>query len=273
MTNKKEDYAVNSPRWLSLEDFDGEVWRDVPNYDGLYKVSNYGRVRSLERISINYGQVIHSKILAATDNGHGYKYVCLCKNGEIKKSYIHRLVATTFIPNPLNLPVINHKDELKSNNSIDNLEWCSYEYNNKYGTARFRSYKTRRDNGNTRGIDMYNKDGVLVKHYECALDLEKDGISRRAVYGVCSGRSRSYRGCIFRFSGEPFSYRDIDKYPKWKKKEVIQTDCNGSIICIYPSIKEAERKNGLPRNYLYSATCASKRLAMINGSYFEIRKY
>ncbi len=273
MADKFTDYAVNSTRWLSIEDFDGEIWKDIPDFKGFYLVSNYGRVKTVSRKRMVTALNVSEKIKKHLDNGHGYLSVHLYKNNKLYIRYVHRLVASAFIPNPLNFPCVNHRDENKTNNSIINLEWCSYDYNNKYGTARFRLEKARRNNGNIRSVDMYDLKGNFLKHYECAFDVEKDGLSRRGVYGVCYGRSRSYKGCVFRFSGEPFSYRETDKHKKGEKKEVIKTNRDGIVVCIYPSIKKAEKENGLPRNYLYFATYASTRRALINDFFFEIRKY
>lgn len=103
-----------------------EVWKPVVDYENLYEVNNYGDIRSLYSKKKN--------ILKPYINRKGYKVVTLCKNGEQKTLLVHRLVAKAFIPNPDNLPCINHKDENGSNNNVSNLEWCSYLYNNTYGT-------------------------------------------------------------------------------------------------------------------------------------------
>lgn len=278
MSDNLKDYSINSERWLSLENFEGEVWKDINGFEGFYKVSNYGRIKTVGRIVQCKGKngsnsyvIVKEKIKKFADNGHGYYHVNLYKNNIRYQQYIHRLVALAFIKNPLNLPQVNHRDEDKSNNSVDNLEWCSSCYNNNYGTAKYRSKKTLRDNGNTTQIDMYDLDGNFIKHYDCAYDLEKDGISRRCVYNVCYGRVRSYKGCVFRFTGDLFSYRDIDSYKKGLKKQVRVKDKNGTLIKIYDSIKSAERDNNLSRNFLYSATYASTRAANINGLLFEIQ--
>lgn len=113
-----------------------EIWKEIKGYEGLYEVSNLGRVRSVDRtVLYKNGQThIHKgKLLVPGVGKTGYMQVCLCKNGEMKHPLIHRLVAETFIPNPDNLPQINHKDENPSNNVLDNLEWCTAEYNLKYG--------------------------------------------------------------------------------------------------------------------------------------------
>lgn len=106
-----------------------EIWKDILNYEGLYQVSNLGDIKSLKRK--------HTKgcILRYSIGNSGYKQVVLCKNGECKTRMIHRLVAETFIENPNNFKEVNHKDENKLNNSVDNLEWCDRIYNQNYGTA------------------------------------------------------------------------------------------------------------------------------------------
>lgn len=271
--------CVDSKRWFSLEDFDGEVWKDIKDYEGLYKISNYGRVKSVCRAIpfINKNGIksqisFKEKIKSQGDNGHGYCKVELSKNNKITNKYVHILVAEAFIPNPLDLPSINHKDENKQNNYIANLEWCTQLYNNMYGTAKERMKKKRLKNGSNRAIDMYDLDGNLLKHYDTAYHIERDGLSRRGVYNVCYGRARSYKGCVFVFHGEPFRYRKAETEHRGKRKLVIITDENGNMIRTYNSIKEAERDNGLSRNFLYSATYASSRRAKINNMYFEIKK-
>ena len=109
-----------------------EIWKDIDGYNGRYKVSNLGRVKSFARpYKTNDG-----KLLSAAST-RGYMYVCLtAKNGKQKSEPIHRLVAKAFVPNPNNYKEINHKDEDKSNNTATILEWCTREYNMSYGTAR-----------------------------------------------------------------------------------------------------------------------------------------
>ena len=111
-----------------------EIWKDVVGYEGKYKVSNLGNVKSL-----NYRRTGKEKLLELQYHLNGYVYVLLHKNGKDYYELVHRLVAKAFLPNPENLPCINHKDENKHNNYVDNLEWCSYEYNNNYGTKNERA--------------------------------------------------------------------------------------------------------------------------------------
>ena len=109
-----------------------EIWKDINGYEGFYQISNYGRIRSFKKIDNKWFY------LKPWVQNSGYEVVSLAKNTVHQKYLVHRLVAENFIPNPDNLPCVNHKDENKLNNHSDNLEWCSYEYNNNYGTARIR---------------------------------------------------------------------------------------------------------------------------------------
>ena len=120
-----------------------EEWKEVPGYEGLYEVSNTGNVKSL----------IKNKIIKGFINRCGYRLVGLSKNGILKRFQVHRLVAQVFIPNPYNLPMVNHKDEDKSNNRVDNLEWCDAKYNIHYGTRSDKVKKTQVKNGYWLGWD------------------------------------------------------------------------------------------------------------------------
>lgn len=132
-----------------------EEWRPIKGYEGLYEVSSFGRVKSLDRyVKGRYGnyRLQKGKLLNPGLSSNGYLQVDLCLNGKVKKYSVHRLVAQTFIPNSDGLPQINHKDEDKINNRVDNLEWCDSKYNLSYGTARIRSKKTRIKNGSWTGL-------------------------------------------------------------------------------------------------------------------------
>lgn len=112
-----------------------EIWRDVPGYEDKYEVSNIGRVKSCSRTRKGKEDsiaTVKERILKQKTDKDGYKEVGLCRDGKLKYFRVHRLVATAFIPNPLNLPLINHKDENPANNTVENLEWCDFTYNRNY---------------------------------------------------------------------------------------------------------------------------------------------
>ena len=122
-----------------------EIWKDVKGYEGLYQVSNLGRVKSLDHLVKHRHEgrmaLKRSCMLKPKTKKNGYLFVCLSNESKLKYFHIHRLVAQEFIPNPENLPEVNHKDENKTNNCVENLEWCTHKYNNTYGTKIKRHQK------------------------------------------------------------------------------------------------------------------------------------
>ena len=112
-----------------------EIWKNIEGYEGKYQVSNLGRVKSM----IGQEKVLHPK-----KHRNGHLQIGLHKDKKRKTMYIHRLVAQAFIPNPDNLPCVNHKDECPSNNNVDNLEWCTQKYNCNYGTRVDRIMETKK---------------------------------------------------------------------------------------------------------------------------------
>lgn len=138
-----------------------EKWRDIEGYEGLYQVSDKGRVKSLPKmVSYPIGNKEFTKvprgelIMSLSTTSRGYKQVGLHKDGKSKRVGVHRLVAKAFIPNPDDLPQVNHKDENPSNNDASNLEWCSAKYNANYGTARERIKATKAKNKRKRELEQ-----------------------------------------------------------------------------------------------------------------------
>ena len=135
-----------------------EIWKDIKGYEGIYQISNCGRIKSLYRKRRK-----NEKILKPLVSSRNYFQINLYKDGKMFKYLIHRLVAETFIINPDNLPYINHKDENKQNNCVDNLEWCTCEYNNKYGT---RLEKISRNNLKSKFVLQYSKENKFIMEWE-----------------------------------------------------------------------------------------------------------
>lgn len=132
-----------------------EIWKPVLGYEGLYEVSSYGRVKSVDRyVKACYEKYrLHKgKVLSPAKDRYGYLSVVLSYNGKHKTITVHILVAQAFIPNPDDLPIINHKDEDKTNNRVENLEWCTAKYNMNYGTRNIRIKDTAIKNGYWTGL-------------------------------------------------------------------------------------------------------------------------
>lgn len=174
-----------------------EVWKDVPNFEGLYQVSNTGKVKSFVKSNKYPNQPIH--LLNPTINNGGYAQVTFYSDCKRSKFSVHRLVAELFIPNPDNLPCINHKDENKLNNSVDNLEWCTVAYNNSYGTARI-----RRVDKISKPIEQITYEGKVIAIYRSAkLASELLGISQTIIKSAALNHSFS-QGYYWRYSSVEF---------------------------------------------------------------------
>lgn len=154
-----------------------EIWKPVRYYEGLYEISNYGRIKSIERVVADKNgksKTIHEKYLFQHNNGRGYLFVNLWKDNKSKREYIHRLVALTFIDNPDNKPQVNHKDEDKQNNYVDNLEWCDCKYNNNYGTHNQRAAESFLNNGkNCYKVKQFSLEGEYIATYRSMREAER----------------------------------------------------------------------------------------------------
>lgn len=148
-----------------------EEFRTIAGYEGLYSVSNLGNVRN----------DLTGRILKPSLNSRDYKRVRLCKNAKTKNYFIHRLVAFAFIPNPDNLPVVNHLDEDRTNNRVDNLEWCTTKYNVNYGTARQRHSETCRIKREKREAIKAEKKRKK-KELQAIISKEKKAIRAKRYY-------------------------------------------------------------------------------------------
>ena len=149
-----------------------EIWRPIVGYEGLYEVSSYGRVRSLDRYVKGKSYRLHKgKVLSPGKNSRGYLSIVLSYNGKHKVITVHRLVAEAFLPNPDNLPEINHKDEDKTNNRVDNLEFCDHKYNVNYGTRKDRARDTAIKNGYWTGLSRKES---MKKYYQENKDKIKE---------------------------------------------------------------------------------------------------
>ena len=178
-----------------------ENWQPVKGYEGLYEVSDLGRVKSLK-----YGK---ERILKTIENTRGYLLVNLCKDGHAKSVLIHRLVATAFISNPHNLETVNHKDEVKTNNTVTNLEWMSVKDNLNYGTRNKRAGEAiSKANINhpkkSKVVQMFNKQtGELLATFPSTREAERvTGIAQSNISSCCKGKYKSAGGYIWKYTPE-----------------------------------------------------------------------
>lgn len=174
-----------------------EEWRPIEGYE-YYEVSNLGRVRSW--IDNRWRRRNIPKILSLYKLSKGYLGVSLNSAPRVSKTTkVHRLVAKAFIPNPNNLPMVNHKDENKTNNCVSNLEWCTNEYNLKYGTARQRIFETIERNGGYKVRPIIQRDlqGNAIKVWNSATEAAKElGIDCSRILTACH---KSYKGFLWDF--------------------------------------------------------------------------
>lgn len=202
-----------------------EIWKDIEGYEGLYQISNYGDVKSLDRDVYKSDGVIqhrHERIMSKRENSDGYYMAKLTVDKVTKNIAIHRLVAKAFIPNPDNLPEVNHKDCNRKNNHVDNLEWCSHKYNVHYAIQSGNHISTKdmsgcknpnygnhklhevyannkalaveklarpgSQNGKSVAINLYDCNHTFVRRFDwiggCAMYLKQLGITHAKVNSI-----------------------------------------------------------------------------------------
>lgn len=184
-----------------------EVWKDIPNYEGLYQISNLGRVKSLSR-----KWSPKETILKAEGKSEEYLHVSLWKNRVSYHLYIHKCVAQLFLPNPNNYIYVNHRDEDKRNNIADNLEWCDAKYNSNYGTRNNRiSISQMNSVSKSHPVIQTDLNGNFIAEYPSIMEAHRQtGISVNGIKVICDGGyfdkrfnkffpSRKVKGFIFKY--------------------------------------------------------------------------
>lgn len=218
------------------------MWKPVVDYEGLYEVGSDGYVKRLKReIVLPNGAVgiVKEHIMERTVGTDGYLYVTLCKNNKAKKCAVHRLVAVAFIPNPLNLPEVNHKDEIKTNPKVENLEWCDRIYNENYGTKKIREAIKR-----GHPIDRYSMDGKFIDTWPSEAEFTRafgyNGSDLiRKVCKHYKGYSSAY-GYKWKYHGDTSDFNHSTR-----GKPIVQCSLDGEYIEKFRNAKEASEKTGI----------------------------
>jgi len=164
-----------------------EIWKEIVGLEGLYQVSTYGRVKSLK-----YGK---ERILKQSKSSRGYLIVCLSIEGKIFNKFVHRLVAITFIPNPENKGDVNHIDEDKTNNRLENLNWMTAKENSNYGTRNERQAKTK-----SIPIKVIYQDNTYEILESGKVFARENKFSQSRIVDVLKGRKKSYHGLRFEYA-------------------------------------------------------------------------
>lgn len=221
-----------------------EIWKRIEGFDSCYFVSNFGRIKSVRFYKTKGISVENMFVPQKLPSGH--LQVVLRNNGKSKPQRVHRLVAKAFIPNPLNLPCINHKDENPSNNfvfvnedgSIDykksNLEWCTQEYNCNYGTRNQRlSIKNRNNSFRSKPIEQYDLKGMYIGEYPSIMEASRVLNLRPSGIGLCC--NGKYATC----GGFQWKFKNSNKVISNVDTKVIQYNKKGERLALYKNAKEA----------------------------------
>lgn len=166
-----------------------EIWKPIKGYEGLYEVSNLGHVKSVK----------NNIILKSSKNHKGYPFVVLYRNGKSKNDRIHRLVAETFIPNHENKPQVNHIDCDKSNNQVNNLEWCDNSENQRHAFRHGLQTNVGHNNPRARRINQYDLKGTFIKTWDSIYDIVNMlQCDRSTIWRCCTGRCKQGKGYVWR---------------------------------------------------------------------------
>ena len=245
---------------LSLENLDGEIWVDIENFEGLYQISNMGRVKALGKIVYLGGghrtkKIIKENIKAQGINTSGYPIVCIYKNSKGHTKSVHRLVAKAFIPNPENKAQVNHKDCDKKNNTIYNREWAT-SFENMFHLYHIFGHKnpTKGRNVAAKKVYHYTISGDFIAEYQSITSAsEATGLFVSGISLCCLGKGSSCGGFIFSYTELPKEHFKDLKYGHggYATRKINQFDLDMNFIKQYNSISEAIRETQISSGSIY----------------------
>lgn len=210
-------------------------WKEIENTDGLYLISDTGKVFSVRS----------ERIIKNQQQSNGYWRVELNFNGVPKRYFIHRLVASAFVPNPNNYPIVNHKDENPSNNNAENLEWCTQEYNCNYGNRNKKIQDNRKPTpsgaDNSQSIHVYQFDlkGNLIAEYGSCGEAERiTGYPRHCISRAVCGHFLTYKGYYWSCENK-FEMRESNaSNQRFRHGAILKCDMDGNILKRYERSKD-----------------------------------
>ena len=240
-----------------------EIWKDIEGYEDCYQVSNFGRVLSKKSgLLRKFG-----------DNGNGYKFVPL-SNGMVKNFYVHRLVADAFIPNPDRKQTVNHKDGIKSNNHVSNIEWATQSENSQHGFDNgLINALCGREHPFSKPVLQFNLNGLFVCRYATITDASTaNGICSSAIGAACRRKFKQAGGFQWRYESEESKTMRINSTgKKWNgEKPVFQISKIGEVIKLHESVSEASRKTGIC--YTCISDCANGKLKTSGGFVWKFKE-
>ena len=264
--NRLDNHFLNL-EWVitKVEDIEGEIWKDVIGYEGLYQVSNLGRVKRMYRVSKDKGglRVDLEKIMAANYTKKGYLAVHLTRLKKHNSCVVHRLVAQSFIENKDNKATVNHINGIKTDNRVENLEWNTNLENIRHSFYILKRKSRKGVKYNTgRNVARYSLDGVFIDYFidaiEASIYLK---INRNQIYQCClyydeNNNNKHYKptchGYIFKYM-DVFSKENIEPYVAKQTISLIVSDLNNNIIGKYSSVKQAVKEIKISSSTIYRA--------------------
>lgn len=201
------------------DDLEGEVWKDIPGYEGYYAASNKGRIKSLSREVVTSTRIIHTqdRIMITTPNVGGYLYVSLSKNNKTKKFMVHRLIGITFIENPNNYPHIDHIDTNPGNNCVENLRWVTPKLNmkNEITQQHLSDCRKGKINGSWNCSPIVQLQGdLLINTYPSIAEAERAGFCYSSIQRCLYGQYKQHKG---------YKWMYLNDYNKLTPEGVITT--------------------------------------------------
>ena len=181
-----------------------EIWKDIPGYEKYYMASTLGRIKSKDRVikTVLKGKEIkyikRGRIMTPCLNSGKYLGLPINTDKLKKSENVHRLIAITFLPNPNNLPCVNHKDENKSNNDVSNLEWCTIKYNNNYNSRQIKIGSKRKN-----PVLQCRLDGNIINRFESVTTAAiATNSCKRYIIDCCNQKLCKYKNYIWRYENE-----------------------------------------------------------------------